>query len=66
MTFKFRVGSVVYHAQALFGPGTVVRAYYDDEIEAALYEVQWQSSGQRLSHTEKSLTRQPPSVAGPL
>lgn len=63
---KFKSGSVVYHSKAIFGPGTVLSAAYDEELETVLYEVMWQSSGQVMQHTENSLSRVPVTPAGRL
>lgn len=63
---KFKPGTVVYHSKAIFGPGTVVKAQYDNDLETVLYEVIWQTTGQQLEHTEMSLSRFPAVPAGKL
>lgn len=58
------VGSVVFHAKALFGPGTVLDAREDVELEARLFTVLWQRTGQKLEHTAQSLRLTPADLAG--
>ena len=59
----FQVGSVVYHAKAVFGPGTVTHIREDVDL-GRLYRVLWQSTGQVLDHTATSLSRSPVEPAG--